>query len=1061
MRQFVTILIIMVTILGPSGMAYAEIPPVSGQAKELSVAERALLARQFISRIAKKFADVDKEQEYKNNPVAAQISNFAEGEELLLSIRLINQITLEAPVTARIENKELLVSLRDFILALEFPIDVNIENKTAVGWYIRENKTFSLDATAKKVVTTHGTYPMSDKVKLEKNDILVPPNELAAWFGLGLKPNIGSLELILETSQSLPVEERLARKDLTIGDHSQDLPVQPRLEDTNPAREFPLVDVSTITTYSKPGKVEEFSNKREGLAASAFVRTSGDLAGGTFTTQSAFDDKEDFTNLRATFSEQSLEPELLGPLKARKYELGDINTPYIPLSNRAKSGIGARVTNAPANGSTLRPTTEIRGTSFPNWDVELYRGNQLLDVQTIGEDGVYAFENVDLFGNENDFRVVFYGPQGEHREEEVSIPVDTRRLSEFGSAYDVSVMAQNKQTYRKFESKDEDEGASAISAIYEVPIGENSAASVAFEAGQDEGKKRYIGHAGISSSVAGTLLNLDTAIDQDNEMAAQFVARRNIGDHKLRNEFRLNTDKYNITNDLGENATVISNRFNVTGPLPFELGGRTRYNTQLAYGFDPDGNLSQGYQLGISTNLLSRISLNQQLYYDTDEAEEEDKAGTTTTLTGSLGKNRLRLIGNYQLKPENKLINLEADYTRDLAEDLDFNLNVTHHNDEALTEGRAQLNWRAGWADISPSISYNSDEDMVAMLNTRFGITRDPLSTDIKSFDTPITANGGISVFVFLDKNGDNIFNEGEEPIPDATIVAPQNGGRQVTDESGHAFFNRVLNMRPTDIYVQEDTLADPYWISGYEGFSIVPREGHVVQVEFPVHVGGEIDGSVYLKTANGEQNPLRGVSLSLFDLKGKKIKTVVSEPDGFYLIEKVPPGRYMLVVDNKKFEGKFSRPKPQPILVKSIGSTMYGNNIYLREGGADVPVTFHADASDLKIDPSTLHGRSMFLNLGQYKSRLSMGLAWLKIRNQFKRELGDMEIMELPSESSPDLKTQVYTLRVLAYSDDMSEAYNKCKVLAANGQDCAVEVVPEQAPERVATQDTTAAASP
>ena len=1021
---------------------------------EIPTGTNALLAKKLIESIAKKFEEADKAYLYKKDPNAAQIAGFEEGEDLLFSIRLKNNIVLDTTVLARIHNGELLISLRELILALEFPIEFNAQTGKANGWYIREDKKFSLDIPARRASSDTGQYTLPQNILVEDNDIFLSTDELGKWFGISLKPRISSLDIALESSTPLPVEERLARRGLNPNRLDIGPPVQPALVDENASKDYPLVDVSTQMSYTKPG--DQLVTRREGFEGSAFIRTSGDIAGGTLTTQSSLNHEDRLTNVRATYIQQSLEPELLGPLEARRYELGDVNMPVIPLRTRTQAGLGARITNAHPLRNTLRPSTEIRGTTFPGWDVELYRNEQLVSIQTVSDDGVYLFEDVDLFSNENNFRVILYGPQGEIREEEIAIPVDNKRLSTDGSAYDIAVLAQDTQTYQidKYKDKDnEDRGAAALTAVYELPVGKSSAISTGFETSQEEGNQHFVGHAGLSTSVAGTLLNLDTAVDQDGELAAQLVARRDLGAHKIRNETKIATDKFGLVSNSVTRNDVFSNRLNLNGPLGFDWGMRPRYGLGMAHAVEADGDLRQNYNTTLSANVFRRLNLNQQFEFATTTGEREDDLNSVTTLTGSLGKNRLRMISNYKIKPDSGLQNVTLDYRRPLTEDLDFNLNVLHEPNPKLTEGTLQLDWQAGFANISPSVSYDTNKELVAMLNTRFGIARDPLSKDIRSFDTNITSSGGVSAFVFLDKNGDNIFNGDDEPIEGAILEAPQNGGRSTTDEKGYAFFTRLVSMKPTDIFVQQDSLPDPFWVSTYQGFSIIPREGHITAIEFPVHMGGEIDGGVYLVNSAGENVSMRGISLSLYDLSGRKVKSTFSESDGFYLLDKVPPGRYYLVVDNKSFDGNYARPKPQPILIKTNGSTIYGNNVYLRDSGPDVAVNFYANAEDLKIDPSTLHGRSLFLNLGSYKSQLTLGLAWFKIRSIFKRELKDMELLEMPSESLPDQKSNNYVLRVLALSDDMSDAYNKCKVLQANGQTCSVEVIPEQRPERLAVK--------
>jgi hypothetical protein len=1047
-RQVFTTLLIMTTASILPMAVYAEIPPQMVAGDKAASSERASLARQFLSKVARKFEEADRQRHYAQDPLAAELASFNNGEELFLQIKLANSYELDAPVLSRVKDGALYISFRDFLLSVQFPIDVNMSQGTAKGLYIKD-KPFSLNVADRLVVRNGKEIPFSSTVIVEDNDVFVQADELANWFDIKLEPKLGQLALEVKSSDKLPIQTRLERKNQGPG-HKQADPVYPRLPEDNLTRDYPLVDVATTMSYTKQGDARRRSSD-DPFQANAFIKTSGNLAGGTLSTNTSLDKEEHLTNFRATFSEQSLEPTLLGPLNARKYELGDVYSPLVQLRTSSYSGVGARVTNVSPNRSTLSPSTDIRGTAFPGWDIELYRDDRLLDVVTVGEDGTYEFSNIDLFSQNNDFRVVKYGPQGEREEEEVLIPVDRNRISNREAAYDVSVVSQEKQLYRKYDNKSENKGTAAVVARYEQPVGENSAVTLGLESGAISGERLSVAHAGLITGVGGALINLDAAIDDNAETAAQLVARRDMGKHRLRFDTRINSDKYGITEEENEVANILTSKVSLNGPLNLNLGSMN-YNTEASYGLNPDGDPSYGLRAGITARLINRLTVGQQFAFNSQPGKD-DTINSLTTLTGSYGRNRLRLASNYQIEPEAELKDVTARLTRPVAQDLDFALDVRHLPEPKLTEGKAQLNWRAGWADISPSISYNTDKEAIAMLNTRFGLARDPLSKDIKTFQDSIANNGGISAFVYLDKNGDNIFNEGDEPIQDAIVRAPQNGGEEITDEKGYAFFTQLINMRPTDIYVDNGSLADPFWVSSYDGFSIVPREGNIVSIEFPVHIGGEIDGTVYARIAEGSTQAMRGISISLYDLKGKKVRSTVSESDGFYLLDKVPPGRYMLVVDNKNFDGPYARPKPQPILIKSTGSTIAANNIFLQQYGADVPVTFYANAEDLKIDPSTLHGRSLFLNLGSYKSRLSMGLAWLKIRKQFNRELGNMEIMELPSETNPD-KTQFYTLRVLAYSDDMTEAYNKCKVLTSNGQTCGVEVVPEQMPKRIATKE-------
>lgn len=1027
------------------GVARAQEPPVSSQ-PGIASPEKISLARDFLARIKKGLAAADKGLEKAGfMETGDSVQGFAEGEELLLRIYLPkSRFMLDGALLGIVKDERVLLSFRDFTAAVEFPI--TMENNVAEGWYIRETRPFFLDVAARAVKSDQGTFQISDAAVARDGDIYVPAGELSKWFGLDIEINISFLQLQILSDDPLPVEARYARSNRKPGQGNKIGPaVLPRGEDGGKPYAMPFVDVSTRSSYSKDGESGEAEQEH-----AASVRTAGDFAYGTLTTQSQMDKEEKLKSFRFNYKQESLEPDLLGPLKARRFEIGDVNPPRLSLDTRSSQGTGVRVTNADPLRSFIRPSTDITGSAFPGWDVELYRGNQLLAFQTVGDDGIYRFDDVPLFGSDNTYRVVLYGQQGEVREEELYVPVDSSLLARSGSAYDISVTRQDKVTYNKNANDDEDTGAPNLTALYEKPLGGSTALSLGFETGQEDGDRTAIAYTGLSTTLAETLFNLNTAVEHTGEMAAELVARRDIGDHQLRNEINVATEAYGATSGSSRQE-IFSETFSANGPLPFDLGTKPRYDLTFDYAQDTDGNNSFNTMAGLNTR-IKRVTLNQQFNYGVaDNQTEGDRLDSLTSVSGNIGPNRLRATTDYEIMPDSQLRRVTGTYQRLIDRDLELELGVERQVEQKLTEGRAQLNWFAGFANISPGVSYNSDNDLAATLSTRFGLLKNPQSDSIKMFDRAISTTGALSAFVFLDANGDGQFNEGEEPVANALVQAPQAGLRSNTDEDGYAFFSGVPNLRLTDVFVDPDSLEDPYWIPGYEGASILPRQGSVATIQFPIHMSGEIDGTVYGRRPDGSVEPLRGVRLSLYDPEGRVAMSVASEPDGFYLLSKVPPGDYYLNIDDVSGAGDYARPAPRRITVGYEGTTLYAQNIYLQEGQADVPFTILSGSDGLAAEPEKLEGRSVVLNLGEYNSRLAMGLAWYRLKTLHGRELAGTDLLDKPSESYADAARHTHILRVALRGDNIQDAQNRCRALVRRDQPCAVELLPGALPQKMA----------
>jgi len=1029
-------IIILLGIFVPAYSAHAEIPPLADEKKELSAQDRLSLARSFVQSLSGKLNALEAREAQGNAYV--DVSNLTDGEELYFQILMAKErLVLDIPLIARVHKGGIVFSLRDFISATELPVIFDSQTKNFEGWFSREDNPFLLDVQNRNVLVNSKQYELSSKTLIEDEDIFVPIEDLATWFNFEYKVTVSGLLLRVEPKILFPLQERLARKNRKI-DSSRSRtgpPILPFKPTEQKLIDVPFVDVSTRSNYDRPGDGGETRK-----TSAATIRTSGDFAKGTLTTLSQLDREEKLTNFRATYKKESFEPDLLGPLGARKIQIGDVTPEKLTLDRDNRQGMGFRASNVHPLRSFLRPVTNITGDALPGWDVELYRNNQLLGLTTVPDEGIYTFENVELFGSDNNFRVVFYGPQGEIREEELFIPVDPRRLSDMGAAYDVTVMRQGTQTYRKNSANNEDEGSPSAVAYYEVPIGDVKSLSAGLETGQQEGENETGVHAGLTTVLAGTLLNFSTTADTNKQQAAQIVARRDFNGHQFRNELTWNTDAYEAKkdSDLNQNE-VLQNNFTVNGPLPELIGRSPKYNLTLNYDQFVDGTNSYSTGMGFST-LLGRIGVNQSIEHQMRDDGSEDTLNSLTQITGSIDRNRLRFLADYKIQPDSELDRVLASVRRRVMKNVDVDLGVEQQIQEKLTTTSARVDWDAGFANISPGLTYNSESDLTATLNTRFGLARNPDSGQVLSFDKPIASNGGASVFVYLDKNGDRIFNNDDEPIPEVVVEAPQNGGRVQTDETGYAFFNRMAELRPTDIIVDPQSLPDPYWISSFEGASIIPRQGAVASLEFPIHISGEIDGTVFAKSEDGTTRPLRGLGISLYTSKGEKIMSSVSEGDGFYLLTKVPPGQYYLVADDDNVVQNAARPLPQKISIDYTGTTVYANNLFFEQGRRDVPIAVCA-IDDLQEAQQV--ATRYILNLGAYKSQLMLGLMWYKIKTFYHSLLEGTFLLQKPSNSFPEGKDKMYILRLAYDASSLEEAYAKCQALAEAGQLCSIEILP------------------
>ena len=184
-------------------------------------------------------------------------------------------------------------------------------------------------------------------------------------------------------------------------------PHYPRTPNGYGAADFPFIDQTLRATIARSG----------GDSSSVFQYSTfltGDLL---FHEADAyvFGDQHGVQDVRATIGRRDPERGLLGPLHATEYAAGDVLFPGLELIS---------VPRFPAPCSrTIRSSsrTQFDRHTFAGlpegWDVELYQNRALIGFQQHRPDGLYEFDNVPLVFGLNEFRLIFYGPQGQRREE--------------------------------------------------------------------------------------------------------------------------------------------------------------------------------------------------------------------------------------------------------------------------------------------------------------------------------------------------------------------------------------------------------------------------------------------------------------------------------------------------------------------------------------------------------------------------------------------------------------------------------------------------------------------
>ena len=852
---------------------------------------------------------------------------------MILDARYKNML-LSSGMTAYGDNDRVLIPLREITRVIDFNIRVDAESETANGWFISENRNFSLDLSkgeavidGKRLKIPEGTTGSAD------GEIYVDSQVLGEWFPVDFNYEFYTQSLKVDPREDLPFQARAERENLRgqLVDADGNGTVLPRKESRYNFLEFPVVDISL------QGSHESGKERDNGFSGDYSVLARGDIGKMSADIFFAGDDEDSLKNSRITLERGDPDGNLLGPMKATHVAVGDVQVPSFPIISSGQNEIGGTIGNQALNRTRDFDTTRFEGDLPPGWDVELYRNDNLVGSQRVGSDGRYDFKEVDLFYGKNDFELIFYGPQGQKRTQTKSINVGNEMLRKGEGEYHLSVTSKNSTLVDpnpEFKTLDQD--SLRVVGQYEYGVNEQLSLSGGVQSQQLNKERHEYLNTGVKAALGSVFAGADYVHDTQGGNAAQLSLQTGTQTKAGPVDFRLTQQFYN--NFIAENvseADPLKARTNISVSGVLENGEKfPDIPYTLSYrGTQKEQSTDNLLSLNLGAN-MGNTYLNNRLEWNDNPAWEESEVEGQLRATGNFKNLRVRGALDYELAPKLEIEGLELSTQFNPMEDLSTELLFKAELEEQdKVTGGVRFNWKNGDYILSPQVSYGSDGEFIASLAVSTSIGREPRSKKMYMTSEKSADSGRVSARVFYDRNNNAVFDKGDLPIEGARVNAPQVQKQAQTDENGVALLTGLNKYTPTDVVVEKNSLEDPFWEPSQKGNSVVPRPGHAELVEIPVIATSEIEGVVRLAKKDGNKDPLPNARLQLVDENGEVADETRSEYDGFYLFMKVPPGKYSIRLhpdDTARFNAQAEG--LGEILIGSDGDVVSGRDLVLHK---------------------------------------------------------------------------------------------------------------------------------
>ncbi len=848
-----------------------------------------------------------------------------EDDLLLLDFALDHQV-LAASITGYAIGDRTLVSLAEAASALEFPILVEPEAGNASGWFIRQDRKFQLDLKGGYVEVEGKRQAVTPEQAFVHGDaVLVSVEAFSNWFPVNLKVNRATLTVDVVPRERLPVQERQARRSGARQVGGVGPATLPRIETPYQAFGSPAADIGLGYSIRRPenGKMVTGLNYSVLLAADAAYMDGKLYLSGN--------DNETLSNVRLSLSRNYTDL----PLGLRYLELGDIVPVSVP--GLASGGIERGVL-IQGGGSTIGrddmidgEPIDISGDAIEGWDVELFQNGMRVGFQTVAANGRYDFQDIEPLSGENAFELVFHGPAGERRTERIQRYRGLAPDQPGSVRYQLSMSQKGEQFYQSDSDPARnlsDRGSARLAAGLDVRVLPWLSLRGAWNSFEVDGDRLNYTTVGARAGWRDLSLAVDARRDplDGNRVDASVQVPASL---KLWGfDTRLSHTHYAQSAGVNELTNLrLSSRTGLTlsGPI-----GQAQTRFSYFYNREPSrtsSTLSAGF-----TSRYQRLIFGNTLNYNRygrDEVTgfaEDDRVDGNLFFSSAAYPLSVRGGTYYTLSPDTRARQYFLDANMRIANDMTVQFGLTHDPLTDVTRYSSGLNWQHPMVTLSPRIAYDSDGEYSGFVYASFSLAPRPEDGGLMASGHSLATSGAVVARVFLDHDASGTYNEGDEPLRQVKVQAPQAYRSAETDARGVAYLTTMSSERVTDVVLAQDTLPGPEMVSQHAGNSVQPRATAPVVIDFPVLPTGEVAGRVYNRKGPG-QAPQTGVMVELRDSEGVVAAFKNTDSDGAYLFEGLPYGGYTLAVAGERGKGM----TPRPVAIDAKTSFLSDIDLVLR----------------------------------------------------------------------------------------------------------------------------------
>lgn len=806
-------------------------------------------------------------------------------DEVMITLSESQLGAVEIP--AIVYNEQAYLPVKEFFDFLEIKNDPIQQDSALInGFFISPNAPFQIDKRRNQILYNNFVF------KLDPTDLIFFDNNLflkAEYFGkiFGIQCDFSfrSLTLNASTKIELPAARRKRQEEMrgNISKLKSD-----RKADTVIQREFSMFRVG-MTDWQITALQQ--NNSQSNIRAN--LDLGGIIAGGeaniylNYNSNTPFKLRNQFYNWRYVNNDNQI---------LRQASLGRVFSASTSSLIAPLNGI--QFSNTPTYYKKSFATYTISNTTEPNWIVELYVNNVLINYTKADAAGYFSFEVPIIYGTSM-IKFRYYGPWGEERSSEQNITIPFTFLPENQFEYSVTAGIISDIGNSKFSRANLNYGLSK-----RITIG----SGIEYLSSVQGGKPMPFVNAS---------LRLGADVIFSAEHTSGVVSKANIN-YRLPNniQFDFNYAKYSRNQTAVQLSYLEERKAIISMPIRSKrFNGFTRLTiddvTLPKSKFTTAEFLLGGVFAGISSNFITYAAF----------TNSQPVIFSKLSLTYRLPKG-IRFTPQAQYEYNEKYFSMfRTELEKQVSRDGFMNISYERNMISKINTFLLGFRYNFSFAQVAFSARQSNQLTVLSQSASGGGVYDDRghyFSPNIQKN----VGRAGFMIIPFLDYNNNGQKDKGEPEVTGLIVRLPS--GR--IDGNQKSAVTRVSGLEPYNKYTIDldgNSFENPAWKIHNKVINVTADPNTFKLIEVPVSVEGEVAGTVYLKKGKIKSG-LGRMIVNIYNSNHQLVAKTLTEPDGYFNYLGLLPGDYTVSIDENqllKTNMKIENPNiPFTIQVKKEG---------------------------------------------------------------------------------------------------------------------------------------------